>query len=132
MSFSVHGQAVSRGIAIGRAVIVASSRMDVAHYFVTTEQVPAEVQALRRLARAARGPVMGQRPGRQGLQQRLELRRQDTVESFPAIEPERGMGLEHVGRGGGLCCICLKFRLEMVSGLHSCGWQRPRSLGPMA
>ena len=40
--------------------------------------------------------------------------------------------LKHVGRGGGLCCICLKFRLEMASGLHSCGWQRPRSLGPMA
>ena len=47
MSFSVHGQAVSRGIAIGRAVIVASSRMDVAHYFVTTEQVPAEIERLR-------------------------------------------------------------------------------------
>ena len=47
MSFTVHGQAVSRGIAIGRAVIVASSRMDVAHYFVTTEQVPAEIERLR-------------------------------------------------------------------------------------
>jgi phosphotransferase system enzyme I (PtsI) len=47
MSFSVHGQAVSRGIAIGRAVIVASSRIDVAHYFVTTEQVPAEIERLR-------------------------------------------------------------------------------------
>jgi phosphotransferase system enzyme I (PtsI) len=47
MSFSVHGQAVSRGIAIGRAVIVASSRLDVAHYFVTTEQVNAEIERLR-------------------------------------------------------------------------------------
>ncbi len=47
MSFTVHGQAVSRGIAIGRAVIVASSRMDVAHYFVTTEQVQAEIERLR-------------------------------------------------------------------------------------
>ena len=47
MSFTVHGQAVSRGIAVGRAVIVASSRMDVAHYFVTTEQVPAEIERLR-------------------------------------------------------------------------------------
>ena len=47
MSFTVHGQAVSRGIAVGRAVIVASSRMDVAHYFVTTEQVQAEIERLR-------------------------------------------------------------------------------------
>ena len=47
MTISVHGLAVSRGIAIGRAVIVASSRMDVAHYFVTTEQVPAEIERLR-------------------------------------------------------------------------------------
>jgi phosphotransferase system enzyme I (PtsI) len=47
MSFTVHGQAVSRGIAIGRAVIVASSRLDVAHYFVATEQVQSEVERLR-------------------------------------------------------------------------------------
>jgi phosphoenolpyruvate-protein phosphotransferase (PTS system enzyme I) len=47
MSFMVHGQAVSRGIAIGRAVIVASSRLDVAHYFVTHDQVDAEIERLR-------------------------------------------------------------------------------------
>jgi phosphotransferase system enzyme I (PtsI) len=47
MSFVVHGQAVSRGIAIGRAVIVASSRLDVAHYFVTHDQVDAEIERLR-------------------------------------------------------------------------------------
>ncbi|UJW80678.1 phosphoenolpyruvate--protein phosphotransferase [Hydrogenophaga sp. SL48] len=47
MSFTVHGLAVSRGIAIGRAVIVASSRMDVAHYFVKPEQVDAEILRLR-------------------------------------------------------------------------------------
>ena len=38
MTFSVHGLAVSRGIAIGRAVLVASSRADVAHYFVDAEK----------------------------------------------------------------------------------------------
>ena len=54
MSFSVHGLAVSRGIAIGRAVIVASSRVDVAHYFVRTEQVEAEIERLR----SARKSVM--------------------------------------------------------------------------
>ncbi len=47
MTFSVHGQAVSRGIAIGRAVLVASSRMDVAHYFITDEQVRGEIDRLR-------------------------------------------------------------------------------------
>ncbi|WP_310567126.1 phosphoenolpyruvate--protein phosphotransferase [Hydrogenophaga sp.] len=47
MTFTVHGLAVSRGIAIGRAVIVAASRMDVAHYFVKAEQVDAEIQRLR-------------------------------------------------------------------------------------
>ncbi|MEO0003293.1 MAG: hypothetical protein RLZZ22_985 [Pseudomonadota bacterium] len=47
MTFSVHGQAVSRGIAIGRAVLVASSRLDVAHYFIAAEQVDGELQRLR-------------------------------------------------------------------------------------
>ncbi len=47
MTFAVHGLTVSRGIAIGRAVIVASSRLDVAHYFVKTEQVDGEVERLR-------------------------------------------------------------------------------------
>ncbi|MFP8836130.1 phosphoenolpyruvate--protein phosphotransferase [Hydrogenophaga sp. XSHU_21] len=48
MTFSVHGLAVSRGVAIGRAVIVASSRVDVAHYLVQPEQAEAEVERLRR------------------------------------------------------------------------------------
>ncbi|MDZ7939016.1 MAG: phosphoenolpyruvate--protein phosphotransferase [Rhodoferax sp.] len=47
MTFSVHGLAVSRGIAIGRAVLVASSRMDVAHYFVKPEDVAAEIARVR-------------------------------------------------------------------------------------
>jgi phosphoenolpyruvate-protein phosphotransferase (PTS system enzyme I) len=49
MTFSVHGLAVARGIAIGRAVLVASSRVDVAHYFIEAAQVDAE---LARLAQA--------------------------------------------------------------------------------
>ena len=52
MSFTVHGLAVSRGIAIGRAVIVASSRVDVAHYFVKVEQVEAEIERLRSARKA--------------------------------------------------------------------------------
>jgi phosphotransferase system enzyme I (PtsI) len=47
MSFTVHGLAVSRGIAIGRAVLVASSRADVAHYFIDPAQAQQEVQRIR-------------------------------------------------------------------------------------
>jgi phosphotransferase system enzyme I (PtsI) len=47
MTFSIHGLAVARGIAIGRAVLVASSRVDVAHYFVAADQVNAEIKRLR-------------------------------------------------------------------------------------
>jgi phosphotransferase system enzyme I (PtsI) len=47
MTFSIHGLAVSRGIAIGRAVLVASSRADVAHYFIDPDQAEQEVQRIR-------------------------------------------------------------------------------------
>ena len=47
MSIQIFGLAVSRGVAIGRAVLVASSRVDVAHYFVSTEQVPHEIARIR-------------------------------------------------------------------------------------
>ena len=46
-SIQMFGIPVSRGVAIGRAVMVASSRVDVAHYFVSDEQVEHEVQRLR-------------------------------------------------------------------------------------
>jgi phosphotransferase system enzyme I (PtsI) len=52
MSIQVFGMPVSRGVAIGRAVIVASSRVDVAHYFVSAEGTDNEIQRLR-LARDA-------------------------------------------------------------------------------
>ena len=47
MTFSIHGLAVSRGVAIGRAVLVASSRVDVAHYFIEAGQVDAEIDRVR-------------------------------------------------------------------------------------
>jgi phosphoenolpyruvate-protein phosphotransferase (PTS system enzyme I) len=47
MTFSIHGIAVSRGIAIGRAVIMASGRVDVAHYFIDAGQVDAEIARVR-------------------------------------------------------------------------------------
>jgi phosphoenolpyruvate-protein phosphotransferase (PTS system enzyme I) len=47
MAFSVHGIAVSRGIAIGRAVLITSSRLDVAHYFIEPSQVEEEIARVR-------------------------------------------------------------------------------------
>ncbi|HCY16283.1 MAG: phosphoenolpyruvate--protein phosphotransferase [Curvibacter sp. GWA2_64_110] len=47
MTFSIHGLAVARGIAIGRAVLVASSRVDVAHYFIEPSQVESEIDRVR-------------------------------------------------------------------------------------
>ena len=54
MTFAIHGLAVSRGIAIGRAVVVASSRMEVVHYFIRPDQVDSEIQR----ARTARNAVI--------------------------------------------------------------------------
>ena len=47
MSFQLFGLPVSRGIAIGRAVLVASSRIDVAHYYVGEGDVEVEIERLR-------------------------------------------------------------------------------------
>jgi len=47
MSIQVFGVPVSRGVAIGRAVLVASSRVDVAHYFVAPQDLHSEVQRLK-------------------------------------------------------------------------------------
>jgi phosphotransferase system enzyme I (PtsI) len=47
MSIQVFGLPVSRGVAIGRAVLVASSRVDVAHYFVGAERTEHEITRLR-------------------------------------------------------------------------------------
>ena len=54
MTFAIHGLAVSRGIAIGRAVVVASSRMEVVHYFIRPDQVDAEIDR----ARSARNAII--------------------------------------------------------------------------
>ena len=47
VSIQVFGLPVSRGVAIGRAVLVASSRVDVAHYYVEAGMIEAEVRRLR-------------------------------------------------------------------------------------
>ena len=47
MTLQVFGVPVSRGIAIGRAVLVASSRVDVAHYFIAKGEEGHEIRRLR-------------------------------------------------------------------------------------
>jgi len=47
MSFTIHGLPVARGIAIGRAVLVGSSRVEVAHYFIQPGQILAEIDRVR-------------------------------------------------------------------------------------
>ena len=46
MSFVLHGIGVSGGIAIGRAQLVSHATLEVAHYRITAEQVPAEIERL--------------------------------------------------------------------------------------
>ncbi|MDQ6683614.1 MAG: phosphoenolpyruvate--protein phosphotransferase, partial [Pseudomonadota bacterium] len=61
MSFQLFGLAVSKGIAIGRAVLVASSRVDVAHYYVADDGLETEIDRLR----SARDIVAGELGGMQ-------------------------------------------------------------------
>jgi phosphotransferase system enzyme I (PtsI) len=46
MTFAIHGLPVARGIAIGRAVLMAS-HVDVAHYFIGADQVESEIDRVR-------------------------------------------------------------------------------------
>ena len=69
MTIAIHGLAVARGVAIGRAVLVASSRVDVAHYFIESGQVEAEI------ARA--------RAGRDAVIDELQRLQQDLPEDAP-------------------------------------------------
>jgi phosphotransferase system enzyme I (PtsI) len=46
MTVQIFGLAVARGVAIGRAVLVASSRIDVAHYFIAADLAETEVARL--------------------------------------------------------------------------------------
>ncbi len=57
MALQLFGIPVSRGMAIGRAVILASARLDVAHYFVDPGQEEAEVDRLRQARRAVRAEL---------------------------------------------------------------------------
>ncbi|EOA02957.1 phosphoenolpyruvate-protein phosphotransferase transmembrane protein [Herbaspirillum frisingense GSF30] len=51
-SFSLHGIAVSQGIAIGRAHLMAPAALDVKHYLVAADQVEAEIARLKGAVKA--------------------------------------------------------------------------------
>ena len=57
MALQLFGIPVSRGMAIGRAVILASARLDVAHYFVDPGTEEAEINRLRTARRAVRAEL---------------------------------------------------------------------------
>ena len=51
-SFSLHGIAVSQGIAIGRAHLMAPAALDVKHYLIAPDQVEAEIERLKSAVKA--------------------------------------------------------------------------------
>jgi len=75
MTFSIHGLAVARGIAIGKAVLVASSRVDVAHYFIKPAQVDEELARITQ----ARSAVMAE------VQRLHQSVPKDAPPEFPAL-----------------------------------------------
>ncbi|KHK53624.1 phosphoenolpyruvate-protein phosphotransferase [Ralstonia sp. A12] len=58
MPFTLHGIPVSRGIAIGRAHMLARAALDVSHYLVDEDKLDAEVERLRCARAAVRGELV--------------------------------------------------------------------------
>ncbi len=69
MSFTLYGIPVSRGIAIGRAYLIAPAALDVAHYLIDTSQIDAEVERFR--------------AAREGVHRELEALRADLTDDTP-------------------------------------------------
>jgi phosphotransferase system enzyme I (PtsI) len=59
MSFVLHGIGVSGGIAIGRAQLISHATLEVAHYSIGPDQVPAEVERLTQALRAVQQELEG-------------------------------------------------------------------------
>ena len=59
MSFVLHGIGVSGGIAIGRAQLVSHATLEVAHYSITAERVPAEIERLTQAIQAVQKELEG-------------------------------------------------------------------------
>ena len=58
MPFALHGIPVSRGVAIGRAHILAPAALDVSHYLVDEDRLDAEVERLRSARAAVRAELV--------------------------------------------------------------------------
>ncbi|WP_296228435.1 phosphoenolpyruvate--protein phosphotransferase [Ralstonia sp. UBA689] len=58
MPFTLHGIPVSRGIAIGRAHMLARAALDVSHYLVDEDKLDAEVERLRSARAAVRAELV--------------------------------------------------------------------------
>lgn len=58
MPFALHGIPVSRGVAIGRAHILAPAALDVSHYLVDEDRLDAEVERLRAARAAVRAELV--------------------------------------------------------------------------
>lgn len=58
MPFTLHGIPVSRGIAIGRAHMLARAALDVSHYLVDEDKLDAEVERLRNARAVVRGELI--------------------------------------------------------------------------
>ena len=59
MSFTVHGLAVSQGIAIGHAHLVSHALLEVAHFTVAPKHVEAEVARLTKAVAAVKTELAG-------------------------------------------------------------------------
>ncbi|MGN6083387.1 phosphoenolpyruvate--protein phosphotransferase [Trinickia sp.] len=57
MSFSLHGIPVSRGIAIGRAYLIAPAALDVDHYLVDPPQIESEIERFRAALKAVQSEL---------------------------------------------------------------------------
>ena len=58
MPFALHGIPVSRGVAIGRAHLLAPAALDVSHYLVDEDRLEAEVERLRAARAAVRAELV--------------------------------------------------------------------------
>ncbi|KJK20143.1 phosphoenolpyruvate-protein phosphotransferase [Burkholderiaceae bacterium 16] len=58
MPFALHGIPVSRGVAIGRAHLLAPAALDVSHYLVDEDRLEAEVERLRSARAAVRAELV--------------------------------------------------------------------------
>ena len=76
MSFTLHGIPVSRGIAIGRAYLIAPAALDVDHYLIEPTQIEGEVERFR--------------AAQQHVHRELDTLRADLAADVPAQQtPER-------------------------------------------